>query len=248
MASTRRVAEAKAKEFAAKRYEELAQQKERADQAKTLAEEALANSQYDDAIENVEIARAELQTYVKNKKPTGATKAQCEKEERRLNEIEFQVEEHKRRLELERQQREEHKALAHGLKALVHDMLGADSCSGLDVSRMFDAIRARHDQVLLEKSECRAQMDALRASQREAERKWGEEKRGLETQLQKVKQEIAESNKALDSAAASASAADAAASAISNFERFHSLPTGSASIDQVQRSCAGIRGWANARF
>ena len=75
------------------RYEELAQQKERADKAKTLAEEALANSQYDDAIENVEIARAELQTYVKNKKPTGATKAQCEKEERRLNEIEFQVEE-----------------------------------------------------------------------------------------------------------------------------------------------------------
>ena len=37
-------------------------------------------------------------------------------------------------------------------------------------------------------------------------------------------------------------------SALSNFERFHSLPSGSASIDQVQRSSAGIRGWANARF
>ena len=36
-------------------------------------------------------------------------------------------------------------------------------------------------------------------------------------------------------------------SALSNFERFHSLPSGSASIDQVQRSSAGIEGWANYR-
>ena len=71
-----------------------------------LAEDALANSRYDDAIASVKVARAELQTYVKNKKPTGPTKARCEEEERRLNEIEFQVEEQKRRLELERQQRE----------------------------------------------------------------------------------------------------------------------------------------------
>ena len=39
---------------------------------------------------------------------------------------------------------------------------------------------------------------------------------------------------------------DAAASALSHYESFYSLPTGSATIDQVQQSSAGVNGWANA--
>ena len=209
---------------AKERTNELSRQGERAEKAKKLAEEALANSQYDEAIERVKIARAELHNYVKNKKPTGPTKARCEEEERQLNEIELQVEEHKRRLELERQQREEHKALAHGLEALVHDMLGADRCSALSISGQFKAVLARYDQVVHVATQRSTEIDKLVALQGENERKWDEDKRsleqsfdnmvkkhrdaefqwaekklGLETQLQKAKQEIDENNKALDS-------------------------------------------------
>jgi len=35
--------------------------------------------------------------------------------------------------------------------------------------------------------------------------------------------------------------------ALSNYETFYGLPKGSATVKQVQNSCAGIRGWSNAR-
>ena len=188
---------------AKERTNELSRQGERAENARKLVEEALANSRYDDAIASVKVARAELQTYVKNKKPTGPTKARCEEEERRLNEIEFQVEEHKRRLELERQQREEHKALAHGLKALLHDMLGADGCSARSISGQFEAVLARYNQVMHVATERSTEIDNLVALQdnmvknhRDAEHQWAEKKQGLEAHLQKAKKEIEDSHKA----------------------------------------------------
>ena len=173
---------------AKERTNELSRQGERAENARKLAEDALANSRYDDAIASVKVARAELQIYVKNKKPTGPTKARCEEEERRLNEIEFQVEEHKRRLELERQQREEHKALAHGLKALLHDMLGADGCSARSISGQFEAVLARYNHVVHVATQRSTEIDNLVALQDENERKWAQNKRTLEARLHEAKQ------------------------------------------------------------
>ena len=141
------------------RCQSLAAQKDYSAAAKKLAEEALAGLQIRnpkkpaeealaDATKNVGFARDALQAYIEAKKPSGASKAQCEEELRRLDEIEAQTQEHLRRLEREQQQREEHQALADGLKALAHAMLGADSCSALSISDQFGAILARYNDVV----------------------------------------------------------------------------------------------------
>ena len=202
------------------RCQSLAAQKDYSAAAKKLAEEALAGLQIRnpkkpaeealaDATKNVGFARDALQAYIEAKKPSGASKAQCEEELRRLDEIEAQTQEHLRRLEREQQQREEHQALADGLKALAHAMLGADSCSALSISGQFGAILARYNDEVHEWAEnkralesrlheAKQSFDNVVNQHCEAKNQWADKMQGLETELEEARQEIHANNKALD--------------------------------------------------
>ena len=204
------------------RCQSLAAQKDYSAAAKKLAEEALAGLQIRnpkkpaeealaDATKNVGFARDALQAYIEAKKPSGASKAQCEEELRRLDEIEAQTQEHWRRLEREQQQREEHQALADGLKAVAHAMLGADSCSALSISGQFGAILARYNDVVHEWAdlknkralesrlhEAKQSFDNVVNQHCEAKNQWADKMQGLKTELKEARQEIHANNKALD--------------------------------------------------